>query len=250
MKAKNVFLHLGDFGDILGFLPTIRALGGGHLCIGHKPHPGKGHPGFGRESMRGARYEAILPLLLEQPYIYGARWTDDFAGVTHDASSFRLSPRGDDNLAQWQARHFKVTISEEPWLIAEPDERFRGRTIIARSARYHEISFPWPRIMRENPDALFVGLPDEHAAFQHRYGEIEYLMTHDLWELACAMAASKMVVSNQTAAFWLAIGLGVDTIQETYSPHPDSIIRRPNAKYFYRHETTPVKRHAALKTQP
>lgn len=233
MKRGNVFASTGDLGDIIATLPSVLALGGGHYGIGYRP--GLYH---GRESMKGARFEAIKPLLEEQPYIRGVKWIgEDFSGVTHDFSTWRKKWIRDESLAQAQARHLGISISEEPWLEAAANEKYRGATIIARSARYHERGFPWPQIMAENPDALFVGLPDEHFAFNHRYGPIEYLPTSDLLELAEIMVAAKLVVSNQTAAFWIAIGLGLpDVIQETWSGSRDSVIQRPNAKYFYKHE--------------
>lgn len=225
---QHVFGHGGDLGDCIAFLPTIRAFGGGHLLIGRR----EGN-NFGRETMRGPRFNAIRPLLEEQTdYIRGVKWTEDFAGCTHDCTGFRTNHRPGENLAQWQARYFGVEISEDPWLKATPNEKYRGATVIARSSRYHERGFPWPDVLRENPEAIFVGLESEHLAFQHRYGTIEHVPTNDLLELAEIMAAASRVISNQTAAWWIAIGLGCDTLQETFRGSPDSIIKRPNARYF------------------
>lgn len=227
MKRRgNIFGHSGDLGDCIASLPSVRALGGGHYAIGYRP-------GHCRESMKGQRFGALKPLLEEQPYIRGVRWSDDLGGCTHDFSTFRHDHRFGENIAQWQARHFGVTISEEPWLTAEPNEDFRGATIIARSSRYQDRSFPWSTLLAENRGAVFVGLPAEHEAFRHRYGAVEYVPTRDLLEMAEMMAAAKLVISNQTVAWWVAIGLGCDVIQETYSKAPDSVIKRPNARYFH-----------------
>lgn len=227
----NVFASTGDLGDIVASLPTVRALGGGHYAIGYRPGPG-----HGRESMEGKRFEAIRPLLEEQPYIRGVKWIgQNFTNITHDLSTWRRIWVKDESLLHAQARYLGVKASEDPWLTATPNEKYRGVTVIARSARYHERSFPWPQMLAENPDAIFVGLPSEHAVFQHRYGMIEYVPTADLLELAEIMAAAKRVISNQTAAFWIAIGLGLpEVIQETWSGSRDSIIQRPNARYFYK----------------
>lgn len=228
--SGNVFASTGDIGDVIASLPAVRALGGGHYAIGYRPGPG-----YGRESMEGKRFDAIRPLLEEQSYIRGVKWIgENFSGVTHDFSTWRRIWVRDESLLHAQARYLGVKASEDPWLTATPNREFRGKTVIARSARYHERSFPWPQMMEENPDAIFVGLPAEHAAFQHRYGTIEYVETADLLEMAEIMAAAKLCISNQTAAFWVAIGLGVDTIQETWSGSRDSVIHRPNARYFYK----------------
>lgn len=227
----NVYGHSGDLGDIIASLPAVRALGGGHYGIGYRPGPG-----HGRESMEGKRFDAIRPLLEDQPYIRGVKWIgQNFSNITHDFSTWRRIWVKHESLLQAQARYVGVKASEEPWLTATPNEKYRGVTVIARSARYHERSFPWPQMMEENPDAVFVGLPAEHAAFQHRYGIIEYVETADLLEMAEIMAAAKRVISNQTAAFWVAIGLGLpEVIQETWSGSRDSVIHRPNARYFHR----------------
>lgn len=236
----SIFATSGDLGDCIASLPTVRALGGGHYAIGHRQGTG-----FGRETMEGARFNAIRPLLEEQPYIHGVKWIgEDFSAVTHDFSTFRKGWKKGVNLAQAQAAYLGITISEDPWLTATPNENYRGVTVIARSSRYHEQGFPWSQIVRDNPNAIFVGLQSEHVAFQHRFGLIRYVPTEDLLELAEIMAAAKVVISNQTAAFWLAIGLGATTVQETWRDSPDSVIVRPNAKYFYRHDNSKPKRTA------
>lgn len=238
----NVFASTGDLGDICASLPAVRALGGGYYAIGYRPGPG-----YGRESMEGARFEAIKELLIEQPYIAGVKWIgEDFRSVTHDFSTWRHQWREGENLAQAQGRHLGIAISEDPWLTAEPNAYCRGRTIITRSARYHEPGFPWARMLHESHEPLFVGLPEEHAAFQHRYGAVEYLPTNDLYEVACAMAAAGRVISNQTAAWWIAIGLGVEVSQETWSGSRDSVIERPNATYFNPHPAPSRRQHKLM----
>ncbi len=237
----RVFGHTGDLGDILASLPSVRALGGGHYCVGHKK--GKN---FGRESMKGARFDAILPLLEEQGYIFGVKWIGSkWTEVNHDFSTFRRGWKPGDNLAQKQAAHLGVKISEEPWLTATPNEQYRGITVMARSLRYHEPLFPWRKLRAEHRKSIFVGMPDEHADFERRFGTIEYVPTKDLLELAEIIAAAKLTISNQTATWWIAAGLGVAVTQETYSGSRDSVIQRPNAKYFYRHQ--PVTHRASIR---
>lgn len=222
----NIYGHAGDLGDVVASLPAVRALGGGHYAIGYRD-------GHCRESMRGPRFDVLRPLLEEQPYIKGVRWTDDLDACTHDFSTFRHDLIVGENLAQWQARHFRVTISEDPWLVAEPNENYRGLTVIARSSRYQERAFPWAQMLADNPGAVFVGLEAEYEAFRRRYGHLEYAPTRDLLEVAEIIAASARVISNQTCCWWIAIGLGCDVVQETCSKSPDSMIKRPNARYFY-----------------
>jgi len=222
-----LFTHTADLGDIIACLPTIRALGGGHLIIGEKT----GRDG-GRESLRGARYESIKKLLEVQPYIDSVTWADQLPTTKYDFSTFRHDHIKGENLAQWQARHLGVTISEAPWLLTTPSPKTKGRVLFARSQRYHSPSFPWDKAIARFPDPLFVGLPDEYMAFQTKWGKpIEHYTASSLLELAQLIAGCELIVCNQSCPYWLAAGLGVPLIQETWAHDPNSVIDRPNARY-------------------
>ena len=220
----SAFYHGGDIGDICASLPSVRALGGGDYFIGN---------GFARESMLGARFNAIKPLLEAQPYIKSVQWSDSAPKKAHDFSTFRHNPIRGESLAHWQARHLGVTISVEPWLTAPVSDRAKGRTIIARSLRYHSRWRMWNTILKSHPDALFVGLPEERlhlsATTQVKF---EYAPTADLLELASIIAGCKLFIGNQSCPWWIAFALGVPTIQEVYAPSPNSRIERDGARYF------------------
>lgn len=224
---SNVFCHTADLGDIIACLPSIRAMGGGHLLIGER----RGRDG-GRESLRGARFESLRPLLEAQPYIDSVAWSDSLPDIGHDFSTFRQNYRKGENLAQQQARHIGVTISEAPWLLAEPSPVTKGRTVFARSLRYHSQSFPWDKALVRFENPLFVGLPEEYMAFQTKWGRpIENVTTPNLLELAKLIAGCELFIGNQSAPYWIAAGLGVPLIQETWPHDANSIIVRPNARY-------------------
>lgn len=73
-NSERTFAIAGDIGDCIAMLPSIRHMGGGHVVI-TPPPPGVGTgQGFCRESMQGARYESIKPLLECQPYIHSVSW--------------------------------------------------------------------------------------------------------------------------------------------------------------------------------
>lgn len=223
----RLFTHTADLGDIIAALPSIRALGGGHLVIGERP----GRDG-GRESLRGARYEALKPLLERQPYIDSVTWADNLPSTKFDFSTFRHDHQKGENLARWQARHIGVSISETPWLLATPSPKTKGRVIFSRSLRYHSPSFPWDRALARFRDPLFVGLPEEYFAFQTKWGRpLENYKAANLLELAELIAGCELIVCNQSCPFWMAAGLGVPLIQETWAHDPNSIVERPNARY-------------------
>lgn len=212
-KKDLVFFTSGDLGDIIAMLPSVRHMGGGSIVIGEREHTGTGQ-GFCRESMKGARYEAIKPLLEAQPYVTGVSWGDLSPDMV-DVSSFRIPPYRLENIAQCIARYLKLgKVSEEPWLTV-PDP-IPGPVVFARSARYHNLRFPWPGYCDKYPNARFCGLPGEHQAFEAYVGRpIEYLPTADLLELARVIAGAERVITNQTCIFWIAAGLNRPLVQET-----------------------------------
>lgn len=224
MNQERSFWHSGDIGDIIASLPTVRALGGGDFVIGHRPN-GQ------RESLKGGRFEALSPLLLAQPYIHSVRWGD--APVARfDFSHFRNVSGDGMNLANWQARHLGAVISMEPWLTAQPCQKWGGRAVIARSPRYHNRDFPWRKILPALVDPVFVGLPVEHDEFCAEFGwKVERAHTATLLDMARIIAGCRVFVGNQSAPFWIAAGLGVKCIQETWTGGPNSIIHRPGMHY-------------------
>lgn len=217
------FFHTGDIGDIIAALPTIRKIGGGELIIGYRQN-GQ------RESLRGARFEALVPLLLAQPYISGARWGSPNPGCL-DFSRFRETPDDGMNLAFHQSAYAGVDeISMEPWLTARAIPH--GRPVIARSARYHNPDFPWRDVLKKLPNPIFVGLPQEHAAFCSFVGtNVEHVRCANLLQLARTIAGGSVFVGNQSAPFWIAAALGGRCIQESWAEGPNSTIHRKGMFY-------------------
>lgn len=218
-----VFYHEGDLGDIISCLPAVRALGGGDFRVG---------AGQSRETMFGTRFESLKPLLLAQPYIRSCEWTFDRRGIDVDFSSFRERYRVHDNLALQHAAHAGVSISLDPWLTIPADDSEGCGPVICRTSRYHNPSFPWRRLLKNYPNAAFVGLMKEWNDFCDAFGEVRYVATPNLLDLAQVVARAYPLITNQTLAFWLGAGLGIPfLIQETHLADQNSIIERPN--YFY-----------------
>lgn len=229
--------HAGDLGDIIASLPIARALGGADILIG---------PGYCRESMAGTRFESIKPLLEAQTYVRSVKWVESTNGATHDLSRFRdggstAMPYG-ESLAHIQARYLGVKIDTEPWLVSSCLYR-HGDVIFARSGRYHNPCFPWFNFIRKYPDAIFVGLRSEYEAFMSEFSgagahdlkgfknRIRFEPCGDLLSLATVISGASLFIGNQSCPFWIAIGLGVPVIQETWEPAPNSMIERHNAIY-------------------
>lgn len=226
----NVFVHSGDIGDIIAALPTISALGGGDIIITERLD-GKMK---GRESMKGSRFEAIQPLLEAQPYIGNVSWQDAPARFTHDFRDFRNDEQYGESLLDWQARYLGVEASTAPWLQCRRSPVSLGRPVIARSLRYQNPGFPWNVVLSRHKNPIFVGLPEEHAAFEKTGNRAEFIETKNLLECAEIIAGADIFIGNQSAPFWIAAGLGVRLIQEGWPQQPNSQVRRPNARYLIR----------------
>lgn len=225
------FLHRGDLGDIIACLPAIRASGGGELLIA--PHQKGVDTMQGRQDLRGARFEAIRPLLELQPYVRAVRWVETVPPGAIDFSTFRQNTILGQSLSHHQARHIGVEISEDPWLHGvKPRPGLAGKIIVTRTARYHNWQFPWRQLVSEHRDRmLFIGLPAEHAEFCKFVGPVEYLPTKSLLEVAEVIAGSQLLISNQTVACWIGLGMGHPLVQEQWPTSRDSMIPRANAQY-------------------
>jgi hypothetical protein len=214
------FYHAGEIGDLLYGLYTMRALGGGMLLLGPKAHvPPSIHP----RGLTPELFDFCRPFLEAQTFIKRVRWAQEPPAVDYDLNLFRdylsgarpLSQIADlghsqpFSLAAMHAARFSVCLNErEPWLFAP---RFvpAAPVVFARSFRYRNILFPWSGIVRRyRSQAVFVGLPDEHADFVAHFGPVPYHPVSDLAELAAVIAGARLFVGNQSSPMALALGLG------------------------------------------
>lgn len=241
---EKTFRHSGDMGDIIAALPVFRQLGGGRIiiCDSITQEPGL----VARESLKGARFEAIKPLLEAQPYITEAEWSDTPTTTTHDAWAFRNKLQHGESLAHAQGRHLgleNLNISKWITIPGEPLHNLRTRVAIYRSPRYHvpEWDKVWAKIAQAYGDKLlFVGLKEEHEAMEKLMGlRIEHAVTPDLLEAARVINACSLVYGNQTCGAWLTMGLHKRYVQETDLQRPNSRIDYAGA--FYAGESRSVE---------
>lgn len=228
----NVYRHTGDLGDIVAGLAVMRELGHGQLILGNVNGAGA------REPMSEQRYASIAPLLERQPYLCGVSHEHDARGVTHDFADFRLTSAriGEEHtLVNWQGDYFGIDVEVSPWLHgAIPSEETRGKAVFSRTTRYHGHNFNWPAIANEWPNAIFVGLEDEHREFcQKAKKQVPWRPTSNLLEVAELIAGSEILISNQCVASWIAMAMGHRLIQEVCHWSVNSIIRRDNAEFRY-----------------
>lgn len=237
-----IFRHSGDIGDVIAALPILRAQGGGHIILFFDKDAPKGM--CARESMEGRRYEALKPLLEVQPYVYGVEWG---TGVTTKGFREVLRPRN-ESLIERQARHIgNWPIDLSPWLSVPGNIEPGERVVCCRSPRYHnEFGFPWKTAAEAYGDRLlFIGLPEEHAAFEGLLGRrVEYAKTENFLDIAKIMAGAKQVIANQSSPLWVALGLGKKVVVEGSNHAPNTEVPRPGSYWAYSQEQNEIVRRA------
>jgi glycosyltransferase involved in cell wall biosynthesis len=223
-QEEKTFSHGGDTGDLIYALPTVKMLGGGRLRLVKAQQV--------REPFSPAKVESLRPLLEAQPYVTGVEYGEEAAGLDLDA--FRKLYRDDLNLSDLVSTTFGIPHypREEPWLFCS-EPKSVARVVISRSPRYHGHRFPWHRVREKyGTDAVFVGLPEEHAAWRDAFGPISYYPTPDWWELCRVVAGSQIFCGNQSAPMAIALGLCVPRIvQEVCPSTPNCHFERPGVEY-------------------
>lgn len=228
-QPSNIYLHGGDVGDLVYGLCAMKAIGAGELII---------HPHGVRESFSPEKAERIIPFLSLQPYLKMVRYSEQppkGGAQVWDFNPFRQwnwdKRNGKvESLCQSHHRIFKLQESgiTQPWLrVDEPNSV--APVVIHRSPRYHNVRFPWRDIAQKyRKDAVFVGMPEEHAAWVNEFGPMPHYPTKDYLELARVIAGAKLFIGNQSCPYAIAEGLKQNAILESFPPAPDCQFARPN----------------------
>lgn len=222
----NTFRSFGDLGDLVAYGPLMIATGGGSLLVVDNP--------MCKPITPLKRLNAIKPLMESQWYVDRM---DVWSGeeITYDAATFRNGgiPYG-KSLAELHAEWVNVKISLDPWLIIEPNNQYKGKIVINRSARHWNPLFPWRDVLQhfKGDDLVFIGLPDEHIMLQNEYGvKLPRIPTDDLLQCAQIIAASKLFIGNQSSCANLALGMGHPMLLETSITSLDCVLPRDNVHY-------------------
>jgi hypothetical protein len=223
-SSERTYSHGGDTGDLIYALATVKSLGGGRLLLTRNDRV--------REPFTPAKVESLRAFLEAQPYITGVEYRTSPAGLDLDA--WRNHYREELSICDMVASTFGVPHypREEPWLSC-PDPNPVARVIIARSARYHGNEFPWRRVREAyGAEAVFVGLPEEHAAWQDQFGPVPYYPTPDWWQLCRVIKGARVFAGNQSAPMAMALGLCVPRIiQEVCLYTPNCHFERRGVAY-------------------
>jgi hypothetical protein len=237
MKPESqVFSHSGDVGDLIYALASIKTMGGGWLRLVRVDRRFKV---IVREPFSPGKVELLRRFLEAQPYVAGVEYGETYAGVNLD--QFRKNLRYHISLCDAVAETFGIPRypRNESWLSCV-DPNPVAPVVISRSSRHHNYDGLWPGVREKYDDVVFVGLPEEHAAWQSQFGEVRYQATADWWELCRVIAGARIFVGNQSAPMALALGLCVPQIvQEVYLSSPNCYFDRPGVHYFPDHPLGP-----------
>lgn len=226
----KTFKHSGTLGDIIYALPIMKHLGGGEFYLhmnqidwigmhyyGSKPNP------FHQGRMTQQDLEFMQSFFEAQTYITKfAALNPNSDAITHNLDRFRPAFVGHPgNYVDIYANTFGITdpvvqtqLRNTPWLTVPKINEQSRSIVINRTARWtpRTLSTKWRTWQEQGMEqhSVFVGLPEEHIAFERATGwNIPFRPTDTLLELAEVIAASTQFIGNQSVALSLAIGLGV-----------------------------------------
>ena len=254
----NTFKHSGTLGDIIYALPIMKHLGGGEFYLhmnqidwigmhyyGSKPTP------FHQGRMTQTDLEFMRSFFEAQTYISKFAALDpNKDAITHNLDRFRPAFVGHPgNYVDIYANTFSITdtniqtqLRNTAWLSVPATDIKSKPTVINRTARWTPriLSPKWAEWKAQGMEehSVFVGLPEEHIAFERATGwNIAFRPTDSLLELAQVIADSKQFIGNQSVALSVAIGLGVKWCCEARDDMPLArnecyFKDHPNGEYF------------------
>jgi hypothetical protein len=238
-----IFHHSGDLGDIIYSLPVLKLLGGGVLFLSSDcRYP---FPSAPRIKLTHPLANLLTPFFEQQPYVWQCKYTPTLPHSTDvDLNAFRVwyrdhKPSDILSLFRMHLTAFGLDYPEDkPWLTVNSVTRVPGRPIVVnRTPRYHNLHFPWLRLIREYGDRMvFVGLESEAAEFKKMCDAIgktvPWFKTETLSDLAYAVAGAQVFIGNQSTPMALALGLGKNVIQECWQGNANCLFKRKNAIFW------------------
>lgn len=243
-KPCKVFVHSGDAGDTIYSLATLKALGGGMLFI--TPHNNFPFPMNSRWARSGGAAEFVdnlAPLIEEQPYIVGCRYTHgQVYSCDYDLNRFRMSwgtkTPDMDSIYRLHGKAFGLNLDEKPWLTVNDPIAFPNYPIVvSRTPRYRNSDFRWDAICEKHrSQMIFVGTEDEHLNFSGFVAphKIPHFKTKNLLHMARVIAGAKVFIGNQSSPLAIALGLGKNSIVEEWPLNANCRLKRDNAIYVLR----------------
>lgn len=252
----KTFKHSGTAGDTIYSLDIVRKMGGGNfsIAIGNIENcimQYTGRPADVAPEHRGRYteqdYAMLAPLIARQSYITNVeKWYPGDAAPDVDLDHFRsfLYRKFEGNIIEAYHKAFDLpwndSMYNDVWLEADPKRE--AAIVVNRTNRYLDPASEafWEQMCLDADlanNAIFVGTPNEHSAFVSRFGcHIPYRSVQDFKELADLIAGADLFLGNQSMAYSIAIGLGVETMLEIHKIKPleysECYFPRSGCNYF------------------
>ena len=200
-------------------------------------HPTVDKDGY-QVTMNETVYEAVRPLLMQQPYIA------DVQPWNGEEYKFALDEHLHFNMNKWivnLSRLFFYIFPDlacdlsKPWLTVPYSKKMhiaKGEILVARTQRYLNPNISY-HFLKDYDNVMFVGLKQEWEIFCKEYNlDIPWLQTETFLELAQAIQQAKFLVSNQTSIFWLAEAMKTPRILEVNHTCPNVHVTGANGYDF------------------
>jgi hypothetical protein len=224
----NRYKHSGATGDLIYSLPIVKHTGGGafYLHLNQMDWIGQHYYGslptpFHQGRMTQGDYDYMRDFMEAQEYISHFGVMEPTLEITHNLDRFRpLFVGHPANYLDLYAQVHRVDPAQmyAPWLSVPTPVRVEGKPIVVnRTLRWiaNEPNPVWADLKEQGlgGQILFVGLPEEYTAFVQATGfSPEYYPTQTMLELASIIAGAETFIGNQSQAYALAVGLGVEDI--------------------------------------
>ena len=182
----------------------------------------------------------LEPFLRAQPYVSDVRrWQGE--RVDYNLDRFReffetRHPPLFLNLAALQLQTFGLdpNLKDQAWLRADCEPGCAEFDLVVnRVARWQSPFFNWRVFLaRHARRPVFVGLPAEHRAFSERFGEIHYVPTPTLLDVARLIASVGRFAGSQSCAYVIAEGMKVEVTLESSPDVPNGLFFREGRQSF------------------
>lgn len=242
---KQTFKHSGDRGDIIYSLPVIMQKRGGDLYLDIYPQKRDRLSDGSLSLLTEEKAISMFRLLRSQPYINSCNL---YKGeeIDYSLDDFRIAGHlWEINICERHCETFDINfnIHLKKWLYAKKVD-LPYDIVVARSHRYRNEKVNWGEIYKfclspnhYHKRAVFIGHESEYKDFKKNVGNLDYLYTKDLYDVARVINSAKIFIGNQSCPYALAEGLKKNVIQEVFEPSPNCIFKRANALYLRESKT-------------
>ncbi len=244
-KAKNDsainVLHNGNAGDIIYCLPLLKKLNeitgksvNLVLKINEPLKIGDGyeHP-LGSVMLNQGMVDGLKPLLASQSYINEIAVFHDNK-IHLDLTLFREAGFALDkgNIARWNSFITGININlGNAWISVEPDKKFAGSIVLARSSRYNNALVSYS-FLSNYKNVVFVGVESEYSEMKNDIPGLKWQQVNDFLQLAEIIAGCKLFIGNQSFPYSLAEGLKVNRLLEVFYQIPNVMPEGPGGYDF------------------